>query len=172
MWCFCFKQKTAYEMRISDWSSDVCSSDLHEPVPCSAGEIKVAADGVARLPYSEALADTFDRVELWQDRGLDQLGAIEAVEEMPVRLLQLAVGQAQGLRPLLHLALEILRVLPHRRDHAVEGAGELADFIPAMAVRERAVASPRSEERRGGTECVSTCRSRWSPYPPTKKRHD
>src|SRR3546814_4940182 len=27
---FCFKQKTAYEMRISDWSSDVCSSDLHE----------------------------------------------------------------------------------------------------------------------------------------------
>src|SRR3546814_16117371 len=32
---FCFKQKTAYEMRISDWSSDVCSSDLHrhaEPV--------------------------------------------------------------------------------------------------------------------------------------------
>src|SRR3546814_18600693 len=28
-WLFCFfKQKTAYEMRISDWSSDVCSSDL------------------------------------------------------------------------------------------------------------------------------------------------
>src|SRR3546814_5421914 len=30
---FFFKQKTAYEMRISDWSSDVCSSDL-----CRAGE--------------------------------------------------------------------------------------------------------------------------------------
>src|SRR3546814_10436249 len=28
MCVFCFKQKTAYEMRISDWSSDVCSSDL------------------------------------------------------------------------------------------------------------------------------------------------
>src|SRR3546814_9309616 len=28
MWVFMFKQKTAYEMRISDWSSDVCSSDL------------------------------------------------------------------------------------------------------------------------------------------------
>src|SRR3546814_4754329 len=27
---FLFKQKTAYEMRISDWSSDVCSSDLQE----------------------------------------------------------------------------------------------------------------------------------------------
>src|SRR3546814_6351894 len=28
---FFFKQKTAYEMRISDWSSDVCSSDLPSP---------------------------------------------------------------------------------------------------------------------------------------------
>src|SRR3546814_3500855 len=31
---FFFKQKTAYEMRISDWSSDVCSSDL-PPQPCA-----------------------------------------------------------------------------------------------------------------------------------------
>src|SRR3546814_4735368 len=30
---FFFKQKTAYEMRISDWSSDVCSSDLAVAVP-------------------------------------------------------------------------------------------------------------------------------------------
>src|SRR3546814_7532841 len=30
-WFFFFKQKTAYEMRISDWSSDVCSSDLAQP---------------------------------------------------------------------------------------------------------------------------------------------
>src|SRR3546814_1993130 len=37
---FFFKQKTAYEMRISDWSSDVCSSDLVEPV---------AREGVADL---------------------------------------------------------------------------------------------------------------------------
>src|SRR3546814_4749241 len=29
--CFFFKQKTAYEMRISDWSSDVCSSGLQQP---------------------------------------------------------------------------------------------------------------------------------------------
>src|SRR3546814_7079576 len=35
MWVFVvffFKQKTAYEMRISDWSSDVCSSDLHAQI--------------------------------------------------------------------------------------------------------------------------------------------
>src|SRR3546814_8544019 len=32
LFVFFFKQKTAYEMRISDWSSDVCSSDLPEEV--------------------------------------------------------------------------------------------------------------------------------------------
>src|SRR3546814_6720960 len=33
LWFFFFKQKTAYEMRISDWSSDVCSSDLRVKLP-------------------------------------------------------------------------------------------------------------------------------------------
>src|SRR3546814_1744421 len=40
VWCFYFffffKQKTAYEMRISDWSSDVCSSDLAKLIPINA----------------------------------------------------------------------------------------------------------------------------------------
>src|SRR3546814_978473 len=36
-WFFFFKQKTAYEMRISDWSSDVCSSDLQRLAPLRAG---------------------------------------------------------------------------------------------------------------------------------------
>src|SRR3546814_10783001 len=35
---FFFKQKTAYEMRISDWSSDVCSSDLRRGSATSAGD--------------------------------------------------------------------------------------------------------------------------------------
>src|SRR3546814_12523616 len=35
---FFFKQKTAYEMRISDWSSDVCSSDLDETGDAAAAE--------------------------------------------------------------------------------------------------------------------------------------
>src|SRR3546814_6774267 len=38
---FFFKQKTAYEMRISDWSSDVCSSDL-----CLAPIVKVVQEGI------------------------------------------------------------------------------------------------------------------------------
>src|SRR3546814_4969410 len=36
---FFFKQKTAYEMRISDWSSDVCSSDLHSNGKSSADDL-------------------------------------------------------------------------------------------------------------------------------------
>src|SRR3546814_1059764 len=43
---FFFKQKTAYEMRISDWSSDVCSSDLGSGVAFSGvpvGEVKTIA---------------------------------------------------------------------------------------------------------------------------------
>src|SRR3546814_6041133 len=36
---FVFKQKTAYEMRISDWSSDVCSSDLRTVDYIYAGDI-------------------------------------------------------------------------------------------------------------------------------------
>src|SRR3546814_10403520 len=43
---FFFKQKTAYEMRISDWSSDVCSSDLPDP------ELSLAR--ITR-PYSQVL---------------------------------------------------------------------------------------------------------------------
>src|SRR3546814_10124642 len=42
---FFFKQKTAYEMRISDWSSDVCSSDLR---PIARLEIAVAEHGGER----------------------------------------------------------------------------------------------------------------------------
>src|SRR3546814_8679974 len=37
---FFFKQKTAYEMRISDWSSDVCSSDLNAPAGNIADDVR------------------------------------------------------------------------------------------------------------------------------------
>src|SRR3546814_2932383 len=42
---FFFKQKTAYEMRISDWSSDVCSSDLPPIVPSTASAGPAASAG-------------------------------------------------------------------------------------------------------------------------------
>src|SRR3546814_1221338 len=54
-WCFFFffKHKTAYEMRISDWSSDVCSSDL--------------PDFVIRIPFGVE----FEIVEVWKARQVE-----------------------------------------------------------------------------------------------------
>src|SRR3546814_3050781 len=43
---FFFKQKTAYEMRISDWSSDVCSSDLRSP----KSDAKATLDKITGAP--------------------------------------------------------------------------------------------------------------------------
>src|SRR3546814_8231383 len=48
--CFFFKQKTAYELRISDWSSDVCSSDLND---CS----ELEANGSCRFLREDCLTD-------------------------------------------------------------------------------------------------------------------
>src|SRR3546814_4776348 len=53
MWCVVFcKQKTAYEMRISDWSSDVCSSDLAAP-PGDDSAVSARNDGAKAKHDSE-----------------------------------------------------------------------------------------------------------------------
>src|SRR3546814_8087929 len=106
---FFFKQKTAYEMRISDWSSDVCSSDL--------------VHGVQRL--AQAIPDCGQEPAL-------------------------ALGGRAGLRGLLH---HLAGAGTHALVRAVVG------FVHPPPQRR-----DRSEERRVGKECVSTCRSRWSPY--------
>src|SRR3546814_866212 len=59
-WFFFFKQKTAYEMRISDWSSDVCSSDL----PCrgrAGGDAAGAGTVRQARPDADALAQRRQR---------------------------------------------------------------------------------------------------------------
>src|SRR3546814_7750504 len=43
---FFFKQKTAYEMRISDWSSDVCSADLHTAQHVSTVDEEMLTEGI------------------------------------------------------------------------------------------------------------------------------
>src|SRR3546814_2410798 len=59
---FFFKQKTAYEMRISDWSSDVCSSDLFElegeRCKILAAEVVHPAETVAGATPGVTLDDT------------------------------------------------------------------------------------------------------------------
>src|SRR3546814_4491186 len=58
---FFFKQKTAYEMRISDWSSDVCSSDL---LVLRVRAVDVAVrDAGAVPPLAQPRADPFREVD-------------------------------------------------------------------------------------------------------------
>src|SRR3546814_11526550 len=63
MFVFFFKQKTAYEMRISDWSSDVCSSDLGWRIPFVIGAllalgVYLLRRGLAETPSFENQAAT------------------------------------------------------------------------------------------------------------------
>src|SRR3546814_6851539 len=82
---FCFKQKTAYEMRISDWSSDVCSSDL------------ILADRVGRRTM---LAVTAAAIAAFSGFAPQLLGAGEVGEAtfmiLGFALLGLSFGQSSG----------------------------------------------------------------------------
>src|SRR3546814_2163857 len=113
---FFFKQKTAYEMRISDWSSDVCSSDLRAT---ERRQLRTESAGWYLRP-----------------RG--------GVPEGCAHAEQLAAGR-----------LPVLRRGGDRRAERCAGR---------ESARHRRLGGLRSEERRGGKECVSTCRSRWPPY--------
>src|SRR3546814_11789956 len=141
---FFFKQKTAYEMRISDWSSDVCSSDL--PAALAAITIDPArifglADRIGSLePGKEG------DVVVWDGDPLDTLSRPTAV---------FIRGAAQ---PLSSRATELRdRYLPAVQ-HPANGETPCISLAFSCFIRER------SEERRVGKECVSTCRSRVSPY--------
>src|SRR3546814_17720359 len=79
---FFFKQKTAYEMRISDWSSDVCSSDLHNPFIikdyCHNGDIRSGFSSLT-IEYSASLA-LIPRHEIPAERDRDTAVArVEAI---------------------------------------------------------------------------------------------
>src|SRR3546814_1265900 len=99
--CFFVKQKTAYEVRISDWSSDVCSADLK--MPCQREHA-----GQHRLNHNVRI-------------GSRRHGDAHTTRHQLEKYRTIRSG-GMGMNPL------------------------------------------RSEERRVGKECVSTCRSRWSPY--------
>src|SRR3546814_3270056 len=79
---FFFKQKTAYEMRISDWSSDVCSSDLlavlfHDARLLAGGDGTVDPAGIRRGQCRAEGGDLWPGqhlVELQHDDGRDLPG--------------------------------------------------------------------------------------------------
>src|SRR3546814_11044725 len=68
VWFFLFKQKTAYDLRISDWSSDVCSSDLGKPHQAADKRsvdpdiLEIASDGGLQTIGYGACVPTPDRV--------------------------------------------------------------------------------------------------------------
>src|SRR3546814_6870188 len=95
---FFFKQKTAYEMRISDWSSDVCSSDLDEGADERRRE---GEDGEQDGPHLQRVA------LLHHDGGMQQSGAeqpghegdvLDRVPEPPAAPAELVVGPPRAER--------------------------------------------------------------------------
>src|SRR3546814_7424970 len=69
VFCFCFNQHTAFEMRISDWSSDVCSSDLRGPfvaTPSSPQRLQRQGARVLHLLQREGRLDGGDVVDACQ----------------------------------------------------------------------------------------------------------
>src|SRR3546814_7485829 len=77
---FFFKQKTAYEMRTSDWSSDVCSSDLLPLPPCQQGKLVGQAGKGDLLVVDEDPAAFVDgklnRLILLRQRGRFRVGQV------------------------------------------------------------------------------------------------
>src|SRR3546814_8580230 len=79
-WCYCefsyvffVKQKTAYEMRISDWSSDVCSSNLQSNNQQQfSQELRIASEGERKVDYIAGL------YYLWQSIKVEALNAYGA----------------------------------------------------------------------------------------------
>src|SRR3546814_2459702 len=94
---FFFKQKTAYEMRISDWSSDVCSSDL-------AAQVQFHHDRVMTLLDEEAARF---RVQVVTDELEFRLGQAQPVDI--IRFTPIGVGQQDLGRDLLHDTVRDIR---------------------------------------------------------------
>src|SRR3546814_10908124 len=161
---FFFKQKTAYEMRISDWSSDVCSSDLHGLADAGAAEqADLAALGVGREQIDDLDAGDEDRAVgrlIDEQRGgrVDRRGFGRADgAEFVDRLTDHVEDAAQRLGTDGHADLragvgdDLTAREAGGRIHRDRAHGVLAEML-------------RDRKRRVGKECVSTCRSRWSPY--------
>src|SRR3546814_1477673 len=73
---FFFKQKTAYEMRISDWSSDVCSSDL---VALEESPMRANDEDLAKL--SNAVSCAGSHFDIEHDRTRNLCLAIAAISK-------------------------------------------------------------------------------------------
>src|SRR3546814_19175111 len=125
---------TAYEMRISDWSSDVCSSDLisaRSAIEARQGQARVRVD---TMHSTKGLEFDIVIVSAWEEGNFPRKVYSDAALEEDRRLAYVTFTRAR-------------------------------DMFVATVARQR------SEERRVGKECVSTCRSRWAPCRSKKNQH-
>src|SRR3546814_8606699 len=118
-------------MRISDWSSDVCSSDLF-------------ANRTGKM------APEHHRLSRYGTMDLEEIKAIPVVE----------VADKPS-----HLYLWVPNALLKEGMEVMSAWGfQYKTNLIWHKIRKDGGPDGRSEERRVGKECVSTCRSRWSPY--------
>src|SRR3546814_13952541 len=126
-------------MRISDWSSDVCSSDL------------LIADGIAKRLHS-----------------LSRRHGTAPIERIRHKRVGEGYPVFAGCESVAHSSMNAM--LDHDTGFCAEQAQlVIAGFHSAVEIRPgekcpHTFFADRSEERRVGKECVSTCRSRCSPY--------
>src|SRR3546814_4479065 len=93
---FFFKQKTAYEMRISDWSSDVCSSDLLGPRGIN---VNAVAPGATKTDFIAFLLDNKPFVEMLESQtALGRLGTPEDIADVVAFLASDAARWVTGAR--------------------------------------------------------------------------
>src|SRR3546814_9970259 len=85
---FFFKQKTAYEMRISDWSSDVCSSDLTKGATTTTYAPRANVTRRQMSLFVQRLADLLDSLETGEPE-LEELPEYD-----PAELSCTAIGRA------------------------------------------------------------------------------
>src|SRR3546814_20621275 len=118
-------------MSISDWSSDVCASDLGR----RQGDVGVLDlnGGVEVLARAR---------EVLKGAGEETLAALKLVDRI--------VRELRAEMPKLPIHIDLAEL----RGYSYHTGMVFAAFVPGH----------RSEERREGKECVSPCRSRWSPY--------
>src|SRR3546814_8492421 len=92
--CFFFKQKTAYEMCISDWSSDVCSSDLPKEVAHSRSPILERKP--ARCFYGIQRRRMNNRQEPGRETVVSLTEILERSEERRVGKECVSTGRSRG----------------------------------------------------------------------------
>src|SRR3546814_2342566 len=164
-------------MRISDWSSDVCSSDLvtdgnRQKLNAaivtgggtSPGRVPSIGEAVCRLlaerGHAVAVVDISEEAAGQTVAAIEQAGgrAIGIVADLP-READCARAVSQAVE-----RLGTVGILVNNVGAGTGGAAtEITDDSLDQAHAPNTKSAIRSEERRVGKECVSTCRSRWSP---------